>query len=193
MVTIWKLWMTEDKPQHFFKKRLHQRCLIMSQYASAFLSLFSFQKQPPQVFYKKDVLKKFAIFTRNHLYWNLFFKKLFNKTPLLKNIFKRPLLSLPCLQTVSSVSPLREKCLNTLVRIFPHSDWILRDTLYLPVVSPNAGKYGPEKIPVVEAITWLLIMVEFRLYSQLLRLSIFLFRSKLLIHFIKSKESWTTI
>ena len=91
--------MTEDKPQHLFKKRLHQRCLIMSQYASAFLSLFSFQKQPPQVFYKKDVLKKFAIFTRNHLYWNLFFKKLFNKTPLLKNIFKRPLLSLPCLQT----------------------------------------------------------------------------------------------
>ena len=66
-------------------------------------------------------------------------------------------------------------------------------TLYLPVVSPNAGKYGPEKIPVVEAITWLLTMLEFRLYSQLLKLSIFFFRSKLLIHFIKSKESWTII
>ena len=32
-----------------------------------------------------------------------------------------------------------------LVLIFPHSDWIRRDTLYLSVFSPNAGKYGPEK------------------------------------------------
>ena len=30
-----------------------------------------------------------------------------------------------------------------LVRIFPHSDWIRRDTPYLSVFSPNAGKYGP--------------------------------------------------
>ena len=45
---------------------------------------------------------------------------------------------------------LREKCLNTgffLVRIFPHSDWIRRNTSYLSVFSPNAGKYGPEKTP----------------------------------------------
>ena len=29
--------------------------------------------------------------------------------------------------------------------IFPHySDWIQRDTKYLSVFSPNAGKYGPE-------------------------------------------------
>ena len=45
---------------------------------------------------------------------------------------------------------LREKCLNTeffLVRIFPHSDWIRRDTQYLSVLSPNAGKYGPENTP----------------------------------------------
>ena len=42
---------------------------------------------------------------------------------------------------------LREKCPNMelfLVRIFPHSDWIRRDTSYLSVFSPNAGKYGPE-------------------------------------------------
>ena len=32
-----------------------------------------------------------------------------------------------------------------LVRIFPHSDWMRRDTLYLSVFNPNAGKYGPEK------------------------------------------------
>ena len=40
-----------------------------------------------------------------------------------------------------------EKCPNTelfLVRIFPYSDWIRRDTLYLSVFSPNVGKYGPE-------------------------------------------------
>ena len=31
-----------------------------------------------------------------------------------------------------------------LVRNFLHSDWIRRDTEYLSVFSPNAGKYGPE-------------------------------------------------
>ena len=43
---------------------------------------------------------------------------------------------------------LREKCPNTeffLVPIFPHSDWIRRDTEYPSVSSRNAGKYGPEK------------------------------------------------
>ena len=33
-----------------------------------------------------------------------------------------------------------------LVSIFPHY-WIRRDTPYLSVFSPNAGKYGPEKTP----------------------------------------------
>ena len=33
-----------------------------------------------------------------------------------------------------------------LVGIFPHSDWIRRDTPFLSVFSPNAGKYGPEKL-----------------------------------------------
>ena len=32
-----------------------------------------------------------------------------------------------------------------LVRIFPHSDWIRRNTPYLFVFSQNAGKCGPEK------------------------------------------------
>ena len=48
---------------------------------------------------------------------------------------------------------LREKCLNTeifLVRIFPHSHWIRRDTRYLSVFSPNAEKYGPEKTPYLD-------------------------------------------
>ena len=46
--------------------------------------------------------------------------------------------------------PLREKCPNTeffLVSIFPHVDWIWRDTPYLSVFSPNAGKYGLGKTP----------------------------------------------
>ena len=33
-----------------------------------------------------------------------------------------------------------------LVFIFPHSDWIRRDTEYIFVFNPNAGKYRPEKL-----------------------------------------------
>ena len=33
-----------------------------------------------------------------------------------------------------------------LVCIFPHCDWIRRDTPNLSIFSPNAGKYGPEKL-----------------------------------------------
>ena len=47
---------------------------------------------------------------------------------------------------------LREKCANTeffLVRIFPHLDWIRKDT-YLSVLCPNAGKYRPEKTPYLD-------------------------------------------
>ena len=48
---------------------------------------------------------------------------------------------------------LREKCPNTeflLVRIFPHLDWIRRDTKYLSVFSLNAGKCGQEKTPYLD-------------------------------------------
>ena len=34
------------------------------------------------------------------------------------------------------------------VRIFPHLDRIQRDTEYLSLFSPNAGKYGPEKLQI---------------------------------------------
>ena len=40
-----------------------------------------------------------------------------------------------------------------LVRIFPHSDWIRRDTLYFFVFSRNAGKYGPEKLQIRTVFT----------------------------------------
>ena len=33
---------------------------------------------------------------------------------------------------------------------FPVSDWIRRDTEYLSVFSPNAGKYGPEITPYLD-------------------------------------------
>ena len=37
-----------------------------------------------------------------------------------------------------------------LARIFPHLDWIRRDTLCLFIFSPNAGKYGPKKTPYLD-------------------------------------------
>ena len=37
-----------------------------------------------------------------------------------------------------------------LVRISPHPDWIGRDTPYFSIFSPNAGKYGPEKLPTAD-------------------------------------------
>ena len=48
---------------------------------------------------------------------------------------------------------LRENCPNAvffLVRIFPHSDWIQRDTEYLFAFSPDAGKYGSKKTPYLD-------------------------------------------
>ena len=48
---------------------------------------------------------------------------------------------------------LREKYPNKevfLVSIFPHLDWERRDTPFLSVFSPNAGKYEPEKTPYLD-------------------------------------------
>ena len=58
-------------------------------------------------------------------------------------------------------STLRQKCPYTeffLVRIFPYSHWITRDTPYLSVFSWNAVKYGPEKNPYLDTfhVVWLL-------------------------------------
>ena len=33
-----------------------------------------------------------------------------------------------------------------LIRTFPHSDWIRRNTQFLSIFSPDAGKYRPEKL-----------------------------------------------
>ena len=58
---------------------------------------------------------------------------------------------------------LHEKYPNTeffLIRIFPHLDWIRRDTEYLSVFSPNAGKYEPEKTPYLN--TFHAVLTSFR-------------------------------
>ena len=58
--------------------------------------------------------------------------------------------------SIRTTHTLREKCPNTeffLVRIFPHSDWIRRDTPYLSVFSPNVAKYGPKKTPYLDTFS----------------------------------------
>ena len=47
-----------------------------------------------------------------------------------------------------------------LVRTFPYLDWIRRDTPYLSVISPNAGKYGPEKLQIRALLTQCLLCVS---------------------------------
>ena len=44
------------------------------------------------------------------------------------------------------------------VRISPHSDWIRRDTPYLSVFRPNAGKYGPEKLRIQTFFTQCILL-----------------------------------
>ena len=46
-----------------------------------------FQKQPPELFIEKAVLKNFAIFTEKHLCWSLLLKDL--RTSRLASFFKR--------------------------------------------------------------------------------------------------------
>ena len=64
------------------------------------------------------------------------------------------------IKLAKAVLTMRETCPNTeflLVLIFPHSDWIRRDSPYLSVFSPNAGKYEPEKSPYLDsfhAVLW---------------------------------------
>ena len=59
-----------------------------------------------------------------------------------------------------------------LVHIFPHLDWIRKDTEYLSVINPNAGKYGPEKLRVRTLFTpWVFqighLTIWFKSYTSL--------------------------
>ena len=78
------------------------------------------------------------------------------------------------------VLTLCEMCPNTeffLVRIFPHSDWIRRDTKYLSVFSPNAGKYGPEKTPYLD--TFHVVLQSPFLFLQMFYIAVFQYFLKL--------------
>ena len=47
-----------------------------------------------------------------------------------------------CKTTLRKKNPYSELFWSVFFRMFPHSDWIRRDTEYLSVFSPNAGKCG---------------------------------------------------
>ena len=67
---------------------------------------------------------------------------------LLTNFTQITIRSLTLLPVTSLKVTLREKCPNKeffLVCICPYLYWLREDTLFLPVFSPNAGKYRPEK------------------------------------------------
>ena len=57
-----------------------------------------------------------------------------------------------------------------LVRIFPYSDWIRRDTLHLSlsVFSPNVEKYGPEKTPYLDTFHAVVVRINIILLFDIL-------------------------
>ena len=138
------------------------------------------QEQPSQMFCKKLFKKfplRACNFIKNRLQHRCFSVNIakFLRTSILKNICERLFLTLQSsvkkkqaekrpnnhshafdsyqIQIAFIGYSLREMCPNKeffLVRVFPHSDWIRRDTSYLSVVSPNARKYGPVKTPYLD-------------------------------------------
>ena len=81
-------------------------------------------------------------------------------------------------ETQEVETPLRERYPNTeffLVHIFPHSDWIQRDTEHLSIFSPNARKYGPENVfPLLEfRISFKLYFVVLCSIQKLIQLNVF--------------------
>ena len=95
--------------------------------------------------------------------------------------FAFPLISTPGTYLNSNLSlrkvPVFE---DFLVCVFPHLDWIRRDTEYLPVFSPNAEKYGPEKLQIPT------------LFTQCLRCGLY-WRAELKIrrHFVQSQRNYS--
>ena len=94
--------------------------------------IMTIQKQPPEVFFKKRVLKNFASFTGKHLRWGLHLIKCFQvlscgickilRTPNLKNICERLLINTYFGNLINPLSTNPTKWSNTLkqfVRIFP--------------------------------------------------------------------------
>ena len=59
-----------------------------------------------------------------------------------------------------------------LFRIFPHSDWIRRDTEYLSAFSPNEGKCGPEQLRIRTFFTQWLSVQFLEVYRRTIRTSL---------------------
>ena len=69
--------------------------------------------------------------------------------------------------------------------IFLHSNWVRRDTPYLFISSPNAGKYGSEKLRIRKLITqWLLLN-----FCPILHICI----QRTFNPFMYNTEKWTNI
>ena len=58
----------------------------------------------------------------------------------------------------------------SLVRIFPHSDWMRRVTPYLSVFNPNAEKYRPEKLRIQTLFTQWCLSSKCRIVITVLRM-----------------------
>ena len=74
---------------HTFKASLEEVIVMRSEKMKAKYMKGNVQKQPPQVFYKKGVLKNFVKFTGKHLCQSLFLKKLPAKTCKFFEILKK--------------------------------------------------------------------------------------------------------
>ena len=82
-----------SKQRHFLKNLLRFTPLRNS----CLITFKKSQKQPPEKFCKKAILKNFAIFTGKHLCWRLFLIQNIAKyftVPILKNIWERLLLKM---------------------------------------------------------------------------------------------------
>ena len=78
-----------------------------------------------------------------------------------------------------------------LVRISPHSDWIRKDTPYLSVFSPNAGKHGAASLRIQTLFTQCYIYVCSKCFVALIwgtNTSVLPYYMKLTNRFIKEAE-----
>ena len=57
-----------------------------------------------------------------------------------------------------------------LLRIFPYLGWIRTDTPYLSIFSPNAGKYGAEKLQIQTLFTYCWRQVLFIVFISILKM-----------------------
>ena len=112
-----------------------------------------FFDQPPSVYTVVGDITFFSECDQGFSNWQQPENNVLNWNPVSKiqwsGVRKKVLLLMLTSIHLSLSIALRKKYPNTeffLVRIFPHLNWIRRDTEYLSLFSPNVGKYGPEKL-----------------------------------------------